>query len=82
MRSDRYQIQYEVHILLPVKPTAVVEESAISRHFFSGAAQESNLPSVGLPRLTGFDASAIQVRSWTEAGFKPRFRPSTRADVR
>jgi hypothetical protein len=25
------------------------------RHFLSGAAQESNLPSVGLPRLTGFE---------------------------
>ena len=25
------------------------------RLFWSGAAQESNLPSVGLPRLTGFE---------------------------
>jgi hypothetical protein len=48
----------------------------------SGAAQESNLPSVGLPRLTGFEASVSEVQLRTEAGFRLRFRPSRCAEVR
>jgi hypothetical protein len=38
-----------------------------------GAAQESNLPSVGLPRLTGFEALLRKVHLRAEAGFRPRF---------
>jgi hypothetical protein len=41
--------------------------------FLSGAAQESNLLSDGLRRLTGFEASRLKVPSGTEAGFRPRF---------
>ena len=44
--------------------------------FLSGAAQESNLPSVGLPRLTGFEGLLRKVQPSTEAGFRPRFSPS------
>ena len=47
-----------------------------------GAAQESNLPSVGLPRLTGFEGLLRTVRLRTEAGFRPRFSPSMCSDVR
>jgi hypothetical protein len=36
----------------------------------NGAAQESNLPSVGLPDLTGFEG-LLEVQLWTEAGFRP-----------
>jgi hypothetical protein len=46
------------------------------------AAQESNLPSVGLPRLTGFEALLRNVHSRTEAGFRPRFSPSRCGEVR
>ena len=45
--------------------------------FLSGAAQESNLPSVGLPRLTGFEGLLPKVHLRTEAGFRPRFSPPT-----
>jgi hypothetical protein len=36
-----------------------------------GAAQESNLPSVGLPRLTGFEALLRTVHLRIETGFRP-----------
>jgi hypothetical protein len=47
-----------------------------------GAAQESNLPSVGLPRLTGFEASLDEVHLSTEAGLSRCFRTLRCADVR
>ena len=47
-----------------------------------GAAQESNLPSDGLRRLTGFEALLRKVHLRTEAGFRPRFSPSKCGEVR
>jgi hypothetical protein len=52
------------------------------QEFLDGAAQESNLPSVGLPRLTGFEGLLRKVQLRTEAGFRPRFSPSTCGEVR
>jgi len=40
----------------------------------SGAAPESNRPSVGLPRRTGFEGLLPQRQLATEAGFRLRFR--------
>jgi hypothetical protein len=48
----------------------------------SGEEQESNLPSVGLPRLTGFEDPLRRVHLRTEAGFRPRFSPSRCGEVR
>jgi hypothetical protein len=48
----------------------------------SGAAQESNLPSDGLRRLTGFEGLLRKVQLSTEAGFRPRFSASTCGEVR
>jgi hypothetical protein len=48
-----------------------------------GAAQESKpTQCVGLPRLTGFEATSSEVHFSTEAGFSPRFCPLTCAEVR
>jgi hypothetical protein len=46
-----------------------------SRHAFwlNGAAQESNLPSVGLRRRTGFEGLPSEAQLVTEAAFKRRF---------
>src|SRR5215218_2299655 len=41
----------------------------------SGAAQESNLPSDGLRRLTGFEGLLRKVQLSTEAGFDPASAP-------
>jgi hypothetical protein len=56
--------------------------SAQRRAALNGAAQESNLPSVGLPRLTGFEGLLRKVHLRTEAGFRPRFSPSSCSEVR
>jgi hypothetical protein len=41
---------------LSTRNESVRAKCSATRHFLSnGAAQESNLPSVGLPRLTGFE---------------------------
>ena len=48
----------------------------------NGAAQESNLPSLGLPDLTGFEGLPRKVQLATEAGFWPRFRPVRSSWVR
>jgi hypothetical protein len=58
------------------------QKCGICRQVLSGAAQESNLPSVGLPRLTGFEDLLRKVHLRTEAGFRPRFSPSTCRYVR
>jgi hypothetical protein len=42
--------------------------------WLNGAAQESNLPSLGLPDLTGFEGLPSKVQLLTEAGFSLRFR--------
>jgi hypothetical protein len=47
------------------------ETRLLERFRLNGAAQESNLPSVGLPRLTGFEALLRNVHLRTEAGFGP-----------
>jgi hypothetical protein len=47
-----------------------------------GAAQESNLPSLGLPDLTGFEGLLSDVQLATEAGFSLRFRPVRSSWVR
>jgi hypothetical protein len=47
-----------------------------------GAAQESNLPTDGLRRLTGFEGLLRKVHLRTEAGFRPRFSPSRCGEVR
>ncbi len=47
-----------------------------------GAAQESNLPSDGLRRLTGFDGLLGRVHLRTEAGFRPCFRSCRCREVR
>jgi hypothetical protein len=52
------------------------------RQFLNGAAQESNLPNDGLRRLTGFEALLEKLHLRTEAGFLPRFSPSTCGEVR
>ena len=43
----------------------------MSRSWLYGAAQESNLPSLGLPDLTGPEDLPGTVRPRTEAGFSP-----------
>ena len=49
--------QHQVHSLLPRRtPPQMAAEAVMCRHFWSGAAQESNLPTDGLRRLTGFEA--------------------------
>jgi hypothetical protein len=55
---------------------------SLCKHFVDGAAQESNLPSVGLPRLTGFEDPLRRVHLRTEAGFRPRFSPTGCREVR
>ena len=42
----------------------------------NGAAPESNRPSVGLPRRTGFEGLRSERQLATEAGFRLRFRPA------
>jgi hypothetical protein len=42
----------------------------------NGAAQESNLPSVGLPRLTGFEGLPMEARWVQERGLRPAPTPS------
>jgi hypothetical protein len=69
-------------ILLSVEHTAPRWKCLISRYLIDGAAQESNLPSDGSRRLTGFEALLRNVHSRTEAGFRPRFSPSRCGEVR
>jgi precorrin-6B methylase 2 len=47
----------QVPVLLPREATEAQEKRSICRQFLDGAAQESNLPSDGLRRLTGFEES-------------------------
>jgi hypothetical protein len=56
-------------------PEHMSKEPAKWAVFLNGAAQESNLPSVGLPRLTGFEGLLTYLQLAPEAGFRPRFRP-------
>src|SRR5215831_7967097 len=69
---------------------AVVAKSTGSRpliylqagHFWlNGAAQGSNLPSVGLPHLTGFEPSTEAGRTTEGSGFGARFPPRRCAQV-
>jgi hypothetical protein len=62
MRENRYQKRYQVRFPLPTEKTLLIEKVPMCRHLLDGAAQESNLPSVGLPRLTGFEDRKLGIR--------------------
>jgi hypothetical protein len=67
---------------LPSVISAVLISLQIGDFRLYGAAQESNLPSLGLPDLTGFEGLPSDVQLGTEAGFWPRFRPLRSSWVR
>ena len=62
--------------------SAAAYYSKMGHFWLYGAAQESNLPSLGLPDLTDFEGLPSKVQLRTEAGFSPRFGPVRSSWVR
>src|SRR4029450_3144021 len=71
--SARGSLPFELVSGPPELITCSLNKGRLQESTDNGAAQESNLPTLGLPDLTGFEGLLSVVQLGTEAGFSLRF---------